>query len=321
MWRGTSPWSRLAAPSACPCQCPRCATATLDKVTVSSHIRLHLTSKAPPLTGAARRREPPPGAAAHPPAGAAHPHLPGRGQWGPGVQPAPGGDAQHHSLRSGAARQGSWAAGELLFGSAWFHFTERSPGGWKRYMSRGEAGVGNGLYTFPVPHICTCACTFQTALATLLWVLTHRPSPPAPLSGYTVPRNLLLRFSADTIDQTPELASTLQSSAIANMLELTVRKRGWRRWKGCCRQEGCRRRQGWRRRRGWRKWEGWRRRQGWLGKSVRERRAHGPPPPNCTQIKSNHIQPAANRRSLGAWGFPPSATPPPCPTPLAPCWL
>ncbi|PSC76402.1 plant MCA23-20 [Micractinium conductrix] len=41
--------------------------------------------------------------------------------------------------------------------------------------------------------------------------------------GYTVPRNLLLRFSADEIDETPQLASTLQSSAVASMLELTVK--------------------------------------------------------------------------------------------------
>lgn len=46
-----------------------------------------------------------------------------------------------------------------------------------------------------------------------------RPSP----EGYTVPRNLLLRFSADEIDETPQLASTLQSSAVASMLELTVK--------------------------------------------------------------------------------------------------
>ena len=38
-----------------------------------------------------------------------------------------------------------------------------------------------------------------------------------------MPRNLLIRFANDNIDQTPELASTLQSSAIANQLELTVR--------------------------------------------------------------------------------------------------
>ncbi|KAL4424591.1 hypothetical protein ABPG77_009175 [Micractinium sp. CCAP 211/92] len=41
--------------------------------------------------------------------------------------------------------------------------------------------------------------------------------------GYTVPRNLLLRFSQDEIDETPQLASTLQSSAVASMLELTVK--------------------------------------------------------------------------------------------------
>lgn len=36
--------------------------------------------------------------------------------------------------------------------------------------------------------------------------------PPPPLAGYTVPRNLLLRFAQDEIDETPQLASTLQSS-------------------------------------------------------------------------------------------------------------
>ncbi|KAI7841224.1 hypothetical protein COHA_005188 [Chlorella ohadii] len=41
--------------------------------------------------------------------------------------------------------------------------------------------------------------------------------------GYTVPRNLLLRFAQDEIDETPQLASTLQSSAVASMLELTVK--------------------------------------------------------------------------------------------------
>lgn len=41
--------------------------------------------------------------------------------------------------------------------------------------------------------------------------------------GYTVPRNLLLRFAADEIDETPQLASALQSSAVASMLELTVK--------------------------------------------------------------------------------------------------
>ncbi|KAI3423953.1 hypothetical protein D9Q98_009787 [Chlorella vulgaris] len=41
--------------------------------------------------------------------------------------------------------------------------------------------------------------------------------------GYTVPRNLLLRFASDEIDETPQLASTLQSSAVASMLELTVK--------------------------------------------------------------------------------------------------
>lgn len=42
-------------------------------------------------------------------------------------------------------------------------------------------------------------------------------------SGYTVPRNLLIRFADDTIDETPQLASVLQSSAAAGQLELTVR--------------------------------------------------------------------------------------------------
>lgn len=41
--------------------------------------------------------------------------------------------------------------------------------------------------------------------------------------GYAVPRNLLLRFADDTIDETAALASTLQSSAVASMLELTVK--------------------------------------------------------------------------------------------------
>ena len=45
-----------------------------------------------------------------------------------------------------------------------------------------------------------------------------------------MPRNLLLRFANDTIDETPQLASTLQSSAVAGMLELTG---GWV-WAGGC---------------------------------------------------------------------------------------
>jgi hypothetical protein len=42
-------------------------------------------------------------------------------------------------------------------------------------------------------------------------------------AGYSIPRNLLLRFSTDTIDDTPVLASILQSSAVASILELTVK--------------------------------------------------------------------------------------------------
>jgi hypothetical protein len=40
----------------------------------------------------------------------------------------------------------------------------------------------------------------------------HSPHKLLPPAGYAVPRNLLLRFAADTIDETPQLASTLQSS-------------------------------------------------------------------------------------------------------------
>jgi hypothetical protein len=42
-------------------------------------------------------------------------------------------------------------------------------------------------------------------------------------SGYGVARNLLLRFADDSIDETPALASVLQSSAAGPALELTVR--------------------------------------------------------------------------------------------------
>lgn len=41
--------------------------------------------------------------------------------------------------------------------------------------------------------------------------------------GYAVGRNLLLRFADDTIDETPALASVLQSSAAASALELTLK--------------------------------------------------------------------------------------------------
>lgn len=41
--------------------------------------------------------------------------------------------------------------------------------------------------------------------------------------GYSVGRNLLLRFASDDIDETPVLASVLQSSAAGTSLELTVK--------------------------------------------------------------------------------------------------
>ena len=42
-------------------------------------------------------------------------------------------------------------------------------------------------------------------------------------TGYAVGRNLLIKFAADTIDETPTLASVLQSSAAAQSLELTLK--------------------------------------------------------------------------------------------------
>lgn len=41
--------------------------------------------------------------------------------------------------------------------------------------------------------------------------------------GYAVGRNLLLKFANDSIDETPVLASVLQSSAAKESLELTVK--------------------------------------------------------------------------------------------------
>lgn len=58
---------------------------------------------------------------------------------------------------------------------------------------------------------------------------TQEFSPPPEESrslirgGYAVGRNLLLRFSGDSIDETPSLASVLQSSAAASSLELTLK--------------------------------------------------------------------------------------------------
>lgn len=49
------------------------------------------------------------------------------------------------------------------------------------------------------------------------------PLCPSSRAGYNVARNLLLRFADDTIDETPALASTLQTSAVGNTLELTVK--------------------------------------------------------------------------------------------------
>lgn len=43
---------------------------------------------------------------------------------------------------------------------------------------------------------------------------TKQARPLSPPAGYTVPRNLLLRFAQDEIDETPQLASTLQSSGV-----------------------------------------------------------------------------------------------------------
>lgn len=41
----------------------------------------------------------------------------------------------------------------------------------------------------------------------------HMLDLPQPFcAGYNVPRNLLLRFAEDSIDETPQLASTLQTS-------------------------------------------------------------------------------------------------------------
>lgn len=46
-------------------------------------------------------------------------------------------------------------------------------------------------------------------------------------SYYNVRRNLLVRFQADSIDETPALAAVLQESAAAsNLLELTLQARG-----------------------------------------------------------------------------------------------
>lgn len=42
-------------------------------------------------------------------------------------------------------------------------------------------------------------------------------------SGYAVGRNFLIKFKEDTIDETPVLASVLQSSAAAESLELTLK--------------------------------------------------------------------------------------------------
>lgn len=50
--------------------------------------------------------------------------------------------------------------------------------------------------------------------------------------GYTVARNLLLRFTADEIDETPVLASILQSSAAGSSLELTVSFVFFPAWRG-----------------------------------------------------------------------------------------
>ena len=49
------------------------------------------------------------------------------------------------------------------------------------------------------------------ASAAQAFLSSYPAALPAPAAGYTVPRNLLIRFANDTIDQTPELASTLQA--------------------------------------------------------------------------------------------------------------